>query len=166
MEDGGTAVTSLCAEAPLNALSDAQVAQLCRETGEYIEAQIDRAIGCKYVAIVAAASNSSPTEEELQAACTNTETTCNADASVDGPGGMTLCGQVPADCTVTVEEYSTCVMDEAEVFEQGADELVSCSMLTFGNLDTAYDVPQDASIAPTCAAIRQACRTFTIPYIN
>ena len=165
-EEGGTAVTGLCADAPLNALTDAEVSRLCTDTGAYIAGSITRATGCKYVAIIAAASNSSPTEEELQAACAGSEDSCNQDDTIMGPGGGTLCGQIPATCTATVEQYSACVMDEAVVFEQGASELVSCSMLTFGNLSTAYDVPTAASDAPTCMEIKMACPNFSVPYVN
>jgi hypothetical protein len=163
---GGAVVTSLCASAPLNTLSQAQTTELCSETSAYVEEAISRAIGCKYVAIVSAASNSSPTEAELQSACSARETACNQDTTIMGPGAMTLCSQIPPTCTATVEQYSTCVREEAELFEQEAGELTSCSALTFGNLSTVYDVPNAAVEAPSCAAIKTACPNYSLPYIN
>jgi hypothetical protein len=166
MTAGGTGVTNLCGAAPLNTLSAMESVQLCNDTSDYIASAIGRATGCKYVGIVAAASNSSPTEEQLQAACSVSEGACNQDATIAGPGANTLCGQIPPTCTATVEQYSACVTDEAELFDQGATELVSCSMLTFGNLSAAYDVPTAASAAPSCMAIKTACPNFSLPYIN
>ncbi|MEO8180018.1 MAG: hypothetical protein ABI895_14380 [Deltaproteobacteria bacterium] len=163
---GGTAVTSLCGAALLNSLTAAESTQLCDNTAAYVESSINRATGCKYVAIVAAASNSSPTEAQLQASCSSSEGTCNQDVSTDGAGAKTQCGTIPPTCTATVEQYSTCVVGEAALFEQGASALTSCSMLTFGNLSTVYDVPMAASESPSCMALKTACPNFTLPYIN
>jgi hypothetical protein len=166
MAAGGPAVTNLCGAAALNTLTMAEASQLCTDTSTYVVGAIGRPAGCKYKAIVAAASNSSPTEDQLQAACASTEGTCNQDASIKGPGAETLCGQIPPTCTATVEQYSTCVKDQAVLFEQEAGELTSCSMLTFGNLSTVYDVPNAANAAPSCMMIKTACPNFTLPYIN
>jgi len=166
MTEGGTAVTGLCADAPLNALTQTQQLQLCSDTGAYAAGVIDRAVGCKYVAIVASASASAPTEAEMRVVCAAREMACNQDASIMGAGALTQCSGVPASCTATVAQYSTCVMDEAVVFEQGATALVSCSMLTLGDISTLYAIPMTATNAPGCTAIKAACPTFTLPYIN
>ena len=166
MAEGGTSVTSLCGRAPLNSLTGAEAMQLCNDTSAYVAGSISRATGCKYAAIIAAASNSSPTEAQLQASCATTENTCNQDDTVMRPGENTLCSQIPPTCTATVEQYSTCIEDEALLFEQGAIALVSCSMLTFGNLSTAYVVPAAASEAPSCRAVKATCPSFSLPYIN
>jgi hypothetical protein len=163
---GGTAVTDLCGAALLNSLTGAEAMQLCSDTSAYVAGSITRATGCKYAGIIAAASNSSPTEAQLQASCAATERTCNQDDTVMRPGENTLCSQIPRTCTATVEQYSTCITDEALLFEQGASALISCSMLTFGNLSTAYTVPTAASEAPSCRAVKAACPTFSLPYIN
>lgn len=166
MAAGGTTVTNFCGAAALNTLTAAEAIQLCSDTSAYIVGAISRATGCKYRAIVAAASTSAPTNEQMQAACTAAESTCNQDASVPGPGGETSCGQIPATCTATIEQYSTCVVDQAVIFEQEANELTSCATLTFGNLSTVYDVPIAANAAPSCMALQTACANFTVPYIN
>jgi hypothetical protein len=166
MTEGGTAVTGLCADAPLNALTQAEQLQLCSDTAAYVTSIVDRAVGCKYVAIVTSASASAPTETEMRAVCAATEMACNQDPNVKSAGALTQCSGVPRACTATVEQYSTCVMDEAVVFEQGATALVSCSMLTLGDVTTLYEVPMDAISAPGCMAIKTACPTFNLPYIN
>lgn len=166
MSSGGTMVTNFCGSAALNTLTAAEATQLCTDTGAYITAAISRPTGCKYAAIVAAASTSAPTNEQMQAACASSEASCNQDASVPGPGEMTSCGQIPPTCTATIEQYSTCVMDQADIFEQEANELTSCSMLTFANLSTVYDVPTAANAAPSCVTLQTACPNFTVPYIN
>lgn len=75
---------------------------VCTETGAYVAAAISRPTGCKYRAIVLAASTSSPTNEQMQAACSATEASCNEDASVAGPGRETSWGQIPASCAYDV----------------------------------------------------------------
>lgn len=166
MAAGGTAVTALCGAAALATLTTEEATRLCSDTSAYVVGAISRATGCKYKAIVFAASNSSPTEAQLQAACASTESTCNQDASVMGPGANTLCGQIPPTCTASVEQYSACVEAQAVLFEQEANALTSCAMLTFGNLASVYEVPDAASAAASCMAIKAACPNFSLPYIN
>lgn len=166
MTQGGTMVTSLCSEAPLNALTPAEQVQLCSETGAYVAGAVDRAVSCKYVAIVASASSSAPTEAEMQAACSAREMACNQDDTIMGAGAMTQCSAIPMTCSATVAQYSACVLDQAVVFEQGATALTSCAMLTLANLSTVYDVPMAATNAPGCMALKTACPTFNLPYIN
>jgi hypothetical protein len=166
MTEGGTAVTGLCADAPLNALTQAEQLQLCGDTAAYVTSIVDRAVGCKYVAIVTSASASAPTETEMRAVCAAKEMACNQDPSIKSAGALTQCSRVPPACTATVEQYSACVMDEAVVFEQGATALVGCSMLTLGDVTTLYEVPMNAISAPGCMAIKTACPTFNLPYID
>lgn len=166
MSSGGTMVTNFCASAALNTLTAAEAVQLCTETGAFVTAAISRPTGCKFRAIVAAASTSAPTNEEMQAACAASEAACNDDPSVPGPGGETSCSQIPPTCTATIEQYSTCMVDQAAVFEQQANALTSCSALTFANLSTVYDVANAANTAPGCMALQTACPAFNLPYIN
>jgi hypothetical protein len=166
MDEGGTAVTGLCGDAPLNTLTQAEVLQLCSDTGAYAASSISKAGGCKYAGIVTAASSSSPTEAQLQAACSAKESNCTQSDTATGPGSNIQCSQIPPTCTATVAQYSACVVNEAVLFDQGASALVSCSMLTFANLSTAYDVPTAAMGAPNCMDISMACPTFSLPYID
>jgi hypothetical protein len=163
---GGTMVTNFCGSAALNTLTAAETTQLCTETGDFVTAAISRPTGCKFRAIVFAASNSSPTNEQMQAACAATEASCNDDSSIPGPGGETSCSQIPPTCTATIEQYSACMADQAVVFEQQANALTSCSTLTFANLSTVYDVATAANAAAGCMALKTACPTFNLPYIN
>jgi hypothetical protein len=166
MSSGGTMVTNFCGSAAINTLTAAEAVQLCTETGAFVTAAISRPTGCKFRAIVAAVSTSAPTNEEMQAACAASEAACNDDPSVPGPGGETSCSQIPPTCTATIEQYSTCMVDQAAVFEQQATALTSCSTLTFANLSTVYDVAPAANAAPGCMALQTACPTFNVPYIN
>jgi hypothetical protein len=81
-----------------------------------------------------------------------------------GPGA--LCSDIPATCTATVAQYSTCIVDETVLFDQGVSGLVSCSMLTFANISTIYEVPDNASQAASCMALTTMCPGFFPPYIN
>jgi len=138
--------------------------ELCNDTTAYVRRTISTTNVCKYSAIVSASSQSAPTEAELQAACTSAESSCTQDTNRMSP--TALCGDIPPTCTATVEQYSTCVVDETMLFDQGAGALVACSMLTFANLSTAFDVPTAASEAPSCTALMTACSSFFPPYIN
>ena len=60
--EGGTEVSAFCGAAPLNLLTQAEAVQLCSDTGAYLASTISRASACKYLGIVSAASNSSPTD--------------------------------------------------------------------------------------------------------
>jgi hypothetical protein len=166
MTSGGTAVTSLCAAAPLGSLTQAQAAQLCTDTGAYVASTVDKAIGCKYAGLITAASSSSPTVEQLQAACTGREATCAQSTTPMGPGGNTQCSQIPPTCTATVEQFSTCIKDLTVLFEQGASALVACPMITFASIPAAFDVPTTASAAPSCLALQMACSGYSVPYVN
>jgi hypothetical protein len=166
MSSGGTAVTNLCGAATLGSLTAAQSAQLCSDAGDYVVKNVNKATGCKYLGIIAAASSSAPSEMQLQSSCSGREQSCTADPMSKGPGGETLCGQIPSTCSATVEQFSSCVKDQAVLFEQGAAALESCSALTFAKLSLAYDVVSAAGAAPSCMALQSACPGYSVPYIQ
>jgi hypothetical protein len=163
-DQGGTVVTGLCGDAPLNTLTPAEITQLCDDTNAYVGGSVSKQNACKYSALLDAASSSSPTEVELQAYCSDAENACNQDAASMGPGA--LCGQVPSTCSATVAQYSVCIVDETALFEQGVSELVSCSMMTFDDVTSIYDVSTDADDAAGCMALMTACPNYFPPYIN
>jgi hypothetical protein len=163
---GAGPVTGLCSSLALNTLSPLEESQLCNDTGAYFKRTISRARGCRFAAHKNAASSSAPTEEQLQASCTNVENTCGADAG-PGPNLFASCSGVPATCTATIAQYTACVMDEAVLFEQGATSLVTCDMLTFANLaNTATVASNAADQAQGCIAIKAACSGYFPPQID
>jgi hypothetical protein len=166
MSSGGTAITNLCGAATLGSLSAAQAAQLCSDAGDYVLRNINKATGCKYLGIIAAASSSAPSEMQLQSSCSGTEQSCTRDPMSKGPGGGTLCGQIPPTCSATVEQFSSCLKDQALLFDQGAAALESCSALTFAKLSLAFDVATAAGAAPSCMALQSACPGYSVPYIQ
>lgn len=165
-EAGGTVVTSLCGDATLGSLTTSEANQLCSDSGDYFVASISTPSRCKFSALINAGSTSPPTEEQLRATCSTMETDCNADPSTTYVGANPTCGMIPAGCAATVAQYSTCIADEAALFDQGVGELGGCDMLTFGNLNEVYDVAESAKEAASCAELTTACPELFIPTIN
>jgi hypothetical protein len=159
-------VTSLCGDTALSALTEAQATELCSDTVAYVSRSLSRVNACKYYALVTAASSSAPTEPELQAGCTASETACNQPGSTMGTGMNTLCTEIPDTCTATVRQYSDCVKDETTLFDQGVNELPACSMLTFATVGEAFDLSTTAGQAASCMVLTAACPGFAAPYIN
>ena len=162
---GANAVTSICGSRTLGSLTGTEGLALCSDTGAYVARTVTKPNGCKYLAVVDAASLSSPDEEGMRTSCSAQESACNANPASMGPGEDTICGDLPPTCTATVAEYATCVMDETVLFEQGVGELVGCSMLTFANVSTVFDVSTNATQAASCKALATACPNFFPPSI-
>jgi hypothetical protein len=162
---GANAVTSICGSRTLGSLTQTEGLKLCSDTGAYVARTVTKANGCKYLAVVDAASLSSPDEEGMRSSCSAQESACNANPVSMGPGEDTICGDLPPTCTATVAEYSTCVMDETVLFEQGVGELIGCAMLTFANVSTVFDVSTNATMAASCQALATACPNFFPPSI-
>lgn len=78
-------------------LTAAQGVQLCSDTSAYFGRNITGAQACKFVALTFSVSSSAPTDADLRAGCTNTETDCNqSDAST---GIAIMCSSILASCS-------------------------------------------------------------------
>jgi hypothetical protein len=81
-----------------------------------------------------------------------------------GPG--VLCTEIPATCSATVAQYTSCITDETMAFDQGVVALDSCSMLTFDGITAIYEVSDNAGQVASCTALTTMCPGFFPPYIN
>jgi hypothetical protein len=128
---GASTVTTLDGSKAVNALSPAEVTQLCSDTYAYFGSAIPKATTCRWKGLSFGASSSAPTDAQLQSNCTNKETSCtqSADPWADNPG----CNDIPATCTATVAQYSTCISDEVTAFKQLVGGFPACSMLMRSN---------------------------------
>lgn len=144
----GVSFTSLDGAATLSALSAAQATQLCDETYAYFGSAISAPTTCKWKGLSFATSSSAPTEEQLRANCSEKEDQCLADpaaALANNPG----CSPFPSNCTATVAEYTTCVEDLVETFEQTVAGISDCDTLTAVGTDAVW-AALGADPPPSC----------------
>jgi hypothetical protein len=153
---GGDSVTSLSGATSLGALSEAEAAQLCDDTYAYFRNAISTATNCKWKGLSFATSSSAPTEEQLQANCTEKESGCLADpaaALANNPG----CSPFPDNCMATVSDYSRCIKDQVDVFEQTVAAIADCDVLTGTGTDAVWAAlgadPPASCTFPTCTGL-------------
>lgn len=155
-DNGGDSFTSLSSTTQLGALTEAQATQLCDETYAYFRDAISTEISCKWKGLSFATSSSAPTEEQLRTNCTEKETQCLADpdaALAINPG----CSPLPSNCTASVADYSACIEDQVEAFEQAVAAIANCDVLTSVGTDAVWaalgaDPPASCSFS-TCAGL-------------
>jgi len=156
---GPGAVTTLPGGTAVNALSPAEVTQLCNDTYAYFASAIAKATTCKWRGLAYAASSSAPSDAQVQTNCTGKETSCNgSDPWADNPG----CNDIPTTCTATVAEYSTCIGDEATAFIQTVNGLKACATLTRADTPALFDV-MAAPPPASCMALMNKCADLYPP---
>ena len=128
---GGDSVTTLSGTTALNALTEAEVTQLCDDTWAYFASAISAETFCKYRGLSFATSSSAPSEEDLRANCTEKENACRGDPGTAWSGNPG-CSAPSSDCMATVAEYSTCIRDTAADFTQTVNGMPSCGEFTSG----------------------------------
>lgn len=153
-------VTTLGGDKPLTTLTPAEVAQLCTDTYAYFGNAIPTATACKWRGLRTAVSSSSPTDSDLQRACTDPETSClqGSPGSTDIPS----CPDIPSNCTVTVADYSTCIGDEVAAFTQAVSELADCATATLDDMPAVWDV-MGATPPASCASLDTTCAGLVPP---
>jgi len=151
---GGSPVTTLSGTKALNALTAAEAMQLCDDSYAYFGTAIPKTTTCKWKGLAFGASSSAPTDAQLQSNCTSKESSCQqlSDPWADNPG----CNELPATCTATVDEYSTCIRDEVTAFLQLVNGFPVCAMLARSN---ASDILTAIAGSPpaSCAALMNTC---------
>ena len=152
-------VTTLAPTSAVNALSPAEVIQLCNDTYAYFGSAIPKATTCKWKGLAYAASSSAPTDAQAQTNCTNKESSCNqGDPWADNLG----CNDIPSTCTATVAAYSACISDEVAAFTQTVNGLKSCAMLTRADTPALFEVMTAAPPA-SCMALTNQCPELSPP---
>jgi hypothetical protein len=156
---GGGPVTTLSSGTAVNALSPAEVTQLCNDTYAYFGNAIAKATTCKWRGLAYAASSSAPSDAQVQSNCTSKETSCNqTDPWADNPG----CNDIPSTCAATVGEYSACISDEAAAFTQTVNGLKTCATLTRADTAALFDV-MAAPPPASCMALMNKCADLYPP---
>ncbi|HVV51473.1 MAG TPA: hypothetical protein VHO06_17525 [Polyangia bacterium] len=151
---GGSAVTTLSNNKAINALTAAEGTQLCNNTYAYFGSAIPQATTCKWQGLAYAVQSSAPSDTVLQQQCTKQLNSCQqaADPWANNPG----CNTLPADCTATVAQYSTCISDEATAFMQTVSGLPTCATVTMSSTSSITDA-QLAAPPASCASLMDAC---------
>jgi hypothetical protein len=158
-------ITTLSGSKALGTLTAAEATQLCDDVKAYYRSAITKASSCKWYALFNASSSSSPTNMALQNNCTQGETACTQ-SSDTGPGTMTSCLPIPASCTATVAQYSTCIIDGARLLNQAASTLPSCSTITLADLTPVFDAQNAINAPPGCMPLADMCPALAFPIAN
>jgi hypothetical protein len=152
-------VTTLPGGTAVNALTPAEVTQLCNDTYAYFGSAIAKATICKWRGLAYAASSSAPSDAQVQTNCTSKETSCNGtDPWADNPG----CNDIPATCTATVAEYSACISEEVTAFIQTVTGFKTCATLTRADTPSLFDV-MAAPPPASCMALMNKCADLYPP---
>jgi len=142
----------------VNALTAAEATQLCNDTYAYFGSAITKATTCKWKGLSYAASSSAPSQAILQQNCTSQETSC---LPTDPWANNSGCNNLPATCTVTVAQYSTCISDEVAAFIQTVTGLPSCATLT--STAPIIEAETGGTPPPSCASLADTCPDLTLP---
>ena len=104
---GGGWDTMVDRSKPLSDLTPAELTKICQDLAPNLTS-----VSCDLAGFIsagyAAAYDQSLTDEQIQAACTQTSNTCQ---SQQPPADCSGASTAPADCTATVDEYFTCIDD-------------------------------------------------------
>jgi len=153
----GASVTTLSGTMSLGSLTAAEATQLCNDAYAYFGQAISRATLCKATGLTTAVSSSAPTDAAMQQFCTDNESIC-LQASPNSPS----CGDIPTPCTVTVAQYSTCIVDKASAYNQGVNGLASCATVGRADLPAIWDFVT-ANPPASCTALDATCAGLDVP---
>jgi hypothetical protein len=144
-------VTNLDSSKALNALTSAEVTQLCNDTYKYFADAIPGATTCKWKGVLFATQSSAPTQEALVQNCKNQQTPCQPNPA--GVYATPMCSEPPSDCAgTTVAQYSTCVKDMCAAFIQDVATVPDCDAFTSAYWTPVWDIVAKYSNnpAPSC----------------
>jgi hypothetical protein len=147
-------VTTLSPDRAVNALSPAEVTQLCNDTYAYFGSAIPKATTCKWKGLSYAASSSAPSDAVIQQNCTGQQTACQQTA--DPWANNSGCNDIPATCTATIGQYSACISDEVAAFIQTVNGFPMCASLM--RTDASAILNAIAADPPaSCASLTNTC---------
>jgi hypothetical protein len=154
---GGSSVTSLSGSKALNALTKAEVSQLCIDSYGTLETVISHATTCKWKGLVYAISSSAPSDAILKQNCTSQEAAC-----LQSSAGSSACEGIPATCAATVSQYFACISDQAVAFNQTVSGLPSCAMYTKADTAAVWDAMTGDPPA-SCLSLSNQCPALSPP---
>ncbi len=153
----GASVTTLSGTRSLDSLTAGELTQLCSDAYAYFSHVITRATLCKATGLTTAVSSSAPTDAAMQQYCRDHESAC-----LQGSTPSPSCSAPPTPCFVTVAQYSTCIVDRADAYNQGVNGLASCATVTRDDLPAIWDFVT-ANPPTSCAAVDLSCSGLDVP---
>jgi hypothetical protein len=160
---GGGFNPGVAGNKPLNTLSDAEVATLCKNADAYFSSSPDiKEANCRTAGVFAVAFTASvgATDKQLQDACQTVYNQCiKAPASSSGGDGGTsngTCNKPPASCTATVDQMTACLNELTATLK---NSVPACNTLTVASLGASANPPDGGSdtTGPACKAYEAAC---------
>ena len=152
---GGTSITTVSSSKPIGSLTPSEATQLCNDTYAYFGKAISQANYCKWAGLSYGVSSSAPSDSQLEQNCKSQETPC-----LKGSPGAASCDY--KNCSVTVSQYSTCMIDEAAAFNSAVGALPGCATVTLPDLSGVWAY-MTADPPASCAAITNNCQTVDLP---
>ncbi len=154
---GGASITTVSGGKTLGSLTPSEATQLCNDTYSYYGKAISEATLCKSAGLTYGLSSSPATDSQLQQNCASQQSAClNAGPATTG------CRAIPASCTATVAQYSTCITDEASAFNDGVNGLVGCGTVTLADFAAIWSFVT-ADPPASCTAVTDLCAALDIP---
>jgi hypothetical protein len=151
-------ITSLNGNKPLGTLSTTEAGQLCTDTSTCYGKSISKEDLCKWKGLAHGVSTSAPTDADLQAACGSEESTCSSAAA-----GALTCKAIPAACTATVAQYSTCITDKAAAFNAAVKALPGCTTVKMGDLEAVWNFMTGDPPASCAVFDANGCSSWDLP---
>ena len=163
VECGGNsdgAVTSLPPMTKLMTLTAAQKTQLCNGILSYDAKNVSTADTCKLQGIATAlfvlGSDSTLTDADLQSACSQTVTACNA-APIEA-GTCPIADTSTCSADATIADVSMCIADDATAVNAAIAAYPACSMVTKAWLQAnSTTINGGPAVPASCSALIAKC---------
>ena len=139
-----------------------EAVQFCERYSDYEIAHApSKATSCRLVALfatVAVASVPAATDEQLQEACTNAESDCNAEPAEPAEPADCSDATAPVACTSTVAEIEKCVTDSTNQTASEMNSLPSCDSITRAKIEEEQANQEDDTERPaSCQTVEDNC---------
>jgi len=158
---GAGGITSIPGNQPVMALSVEQDNRLCADFESYETHHLSRSGLCKFrgltVALTLLAINSTPpTDADLQSACMNAVTQCDA-TPLQPPSTCSLGDTSTCAAVATVDDVSRCVVDDVAATNAALDAIPPCASLTQDWLNANGSTAGTATTPASCTALAAGC---------
>ena len=162
---GGAFTTSVSGSKPLGALTTAEKTQLCKDASAFLQSSNVVLAECKLAGVFeaefSAAFDSTLTDTELRAACTDGVNQCVASEKDGGTSTtMTTCNTdqaVPASCTATVADYTACISTLPQSLGAAAPECNTITRASLGPDAGIGDSTGGSLNSPACVTLSTKC---------
>ena len=153
--------TNLPPATKLMSLTPAQQTQICNDLTNYSVHNIPQATVCKFVGVEAAAivlaSESTATDAQLQDACSQAVTQCNATPPDTSGSTCDFSGVSTCSADATIADFNTCVTDEVTAENAAFGSVPACSAVTKAWLTANGDAAGTFTEPASCVSLDAKC---------